>query len=145
MQKKLTIITLIIALAAIGLSVVCLMMTRMPAEPVQSDRDVQYVLYLGTNDKDTDQPVYPESEAIEKAEEVLIRYFGGYTIQTADGGWVGEDGTLYQEFTIVMYLSDTDLNTVHAAADELIKAFHQSAVLIHTNETKTEFYEGTIQ
>ena len=29
---------------------------------------------------------------------------------------------------------------VHAAADELIEAFHQSAVLIQANPTNTEFY-----
>ena len=29
--------------------------------------DVQYVLYLGTNDKDTNKPVFTEAEAMEKA------------------------------------------------------------------------------
>ena len=137
MQKKLTIVTLIIALAAICLSVVCLV--KPPAQPT---KDIQYVLYLGTNDKDTNAPVYPESEAIEKAKEILVKHFGGYTIQTAHGGWVGDNDTLYQEFTIVMYLSDTDLDAVHAAADEMVDTFHQSSVLIQENETKTEFYSG---
>lgn len=140
MQKKLTIVTLIIALAAICLSVVCLV--KPPAQAAQPEKDIQYVLYLGTNDKDTNAPVYPESEAIEKAKEILVRHFGGYTIQTAHGGWVGDNDTLYQEFTIVMYLSDTDLDAVHAAADEMADTFHQSSVLIQQNETTTEFYEG---
>ncbi len=140
MQKKLTIVTLIIALAAICLSVVCLV--KPPAQAAQPAKDIQYVLYLGTNDKDTNAPVYPESEAIEKAKEILVRHFGGYTIQTAHGGWVGDNDTLYQEFTIVMYLSDTDLDAVHAAADEMVDTFHQSSVLIQQNETTTEFYEG---
>ena len=140
MQKKLTIVTLIIALAAICLSVVCLV--KPPAQPAQPTKDIQYVLYLGTNDKDTNAPVYPESEAIEKAKEILVKHFGGYTIQTAHGGWVGDNDTLYQEFTIVMYLSDTDLDAVHAAADEMVDTFHQSSVLIQENETKTEFYSG---
>ena len=41
-----------------------------------------------------------------------------------------------------MYLSDTDLDAVHAAADEMVDTFHQSSVLIQENETKTEFYSG---
>ena len=101
--------------------------------------DVQYVLYLGTNDKDTNKPVFTQAEAMEKAKEILIRYFGGYTIQEASGGWI-DGGTEYQEYTLVIYLSDTTPETVHAAADELIEVFHQSSVLIQENPSRTEFY-----
>ena len=103
------------------------------------DGDVQYVLYLGTNDKDTNKPVFTQAEAMEKAREILIRNFGGYTIQEAHGGWIDGD-TEYQEYTLVIYLSDTNIEAVHAAADELVETFHQSSVLIQTNPTKTEFY-----
>jgi adenosylhomocysteine nucleosidase len=103
------------------------------------DGDVQYVLYLGTNDKDTNKPVFTQAEAMEKAREILIRNFGGYTIQEAHGGWIDGD-TEYQEYTLVIYLSDTNIEAVHAAADELVETFHQSSVLIQTNPTKTEYY-----
>ncbi len=104
--------------------------------------DTQYVLYLGTNDKDTNQPVFTETEAMEKAREILISIFGGYTIQEAHGGWIGDDGKEYQEYTLVIYLSDTTEEQVHKAAQELIRVFHQSSVLIQTNPTRTEFYSG---
>ena len=104
--------------------------------------DTQYVLYLGTNDKDTNQPVFTETEAMEKAREILISIFGGYTIQEAHGGWIGDDGKEYQEYTLVIYLSDTTEEQVHKAAQEFIKVFHQSSVLIQTNPTRTEFYSG---
>ena len=103
--------------------------------------DMQYVLYLGTNDKDTNKPVFTEAEAMEQAKAILIRHFGGYTIQEAHGGWVDE-GKLYQEYTLVIYLSDTTEDKVHAAADELVETFHQSSVLIQANPTRTEFYSG---
>ena len=102
---------------------------------------VQYVMYLGTNDKDTNKPVYTQAEAMEKAKEILIRHFGGYTIQEANGGWVDGD-TEYQEYTLVIYLSDTTLDAVHAAADEMIAAFNQSSVMIQANPTTTEFYSA---
>ena len=101
----------------------------------------QYVMYLGTNHKDTNAPVFTQAEAQENAREILVRHFGGYTIQEASGGWI-DGGTVYQEYTLVIYLSDTTLDAVHAAADELIRVFHQSSVLIQANRTVTEFYSG---
>ena len=62
-------------------------------------------------------------------------------MQEASGGWVDQD-TLYQEYTLVIYLSDTNVEAVHAAADELIETFRQSSVLIQANPTRTEFYAG---
>jgi hypothetical protein len=103
--------------------------------------DVQYVLYLGTNDKDTNEPVFSEEESKEKAKEILINNFGGYTIQEANGGWIDE-GIEYKEYTLVIYLSDTTSEQVHAVADEMIETFHQSSILIQENPTKTEFYAG---
>ena len=103
--------------------------------------DIQYVLYLGTNDQDTNKPVFTQAEAMEKVKDILIRHFGGYTIQEAHGGWI-DNGIEYQEYTLVIYLSDTTLDKVHIAADEMVKTFHQSSVLIQANQTKTEFYSG---
>ena len=104
--------------------------------------DTSYIMYLGTNDKDTNEPVFPFDESVEKAKEILVKHFGGYTIQRAEGGWVGDDGTLSQEDTIVIHLSDTTLEAVHAAADELLETFRQNSVLINGQQMSTEFYAG---
>lgn len=108
----------------------------------ETNADIQYVMYLGTNDKDTNKPVFTETEAQEQVKDILIRHFGGYTIQEASGGWIDE-GTVYQEYTLVIYLSDTTEEAVHAAADELIETFRQSSILIQNNPTRTEFYSGS--
>ena len=108
----------------------------------KAETDIQFVMYLGTNDKDTNKPVFTQDEAWEQAKEILIRHFGGYTIQEAKGGWIDND-TVYQEYTLVIYLSDTTEDAVHAAADELIETFRQSSVLIQENPTRTEFYSGS--
>ena len=110
-------------------------------EPQPETGAVQFILYLGTNDKDTNEPVCTAEEAKAKAIPILLKHFSGYTIQEANGGWV-DDGKTYTEYTLVIYLSDTDLEHVHAASDELIKEFNQSSVLIHANQTKTEYYSG---
>ena len=144
MRKKWMAAMMVLCVLALCLSIISLNTVMTPAAPVEPEeqKDVQYVLYLGTNDKDTNEPVMTPEEAKEKAKEILIKYFGGYTIQEANGGWVDETGKLYQEYTIVMYLSDTTAEKVHAAADEMIRVFDQSAVLIQQNETRTEFYGG---
>ncbi len=117
--------------------------TQAAADATSQNRgDVQYVLYLGTNDKDTDEPVHTPEQSKEIAKNILIEHFGGYTIQDAEGGWIGDDGTEYQEYTMVIYLSDTNLDDVHKVCDVLIKEFNQSSILIQTNKTSTEFYEG---
>ena len=116
-----------------------------PSADVSTDAsggDEQFILYLGTNDKDTNQPVYSPEESKERAKAILMKNFGGYTIQEAEGGWRSDDGTEFQEYTLVIYLSDTDIEAVHAAASELVKEFHQSSVLINTERVQTEFYEG---
>ncbi len=115
-----------------------------PAEEAAEETEngsIQYVMYLGTNGKETNKPVFTQAEAIEQAKEILIRHFGGYTIQEANGGWVDGDKA-YQEYTLMIYLSDTNLDAVHAAADEMIEIFDQSSVLIQANPTTTEFYSG---
>ncbi|MBQ9009995.1 MAG: DUF3574 domain-containing protein, partial [Clostridia bacterium] len=110
-------------------------------QETSQQESLQYVLYLGTNDKDTNKPVLTQAEAMEQAKNILIRHFGGYTIQEAHGGWI-DSGTEYREYTLVIYLSDTTLDKVHAAANEMIETFHQSSVLIQENPTRTEFYSG---
>ena len=85
--------------------------------------------------------MFTQAEALEQAKDILIRHFGGYTIQEAHGGWI-DSGKKYQEYTLVIYLSDTTLDKIHAAADEMIETFHQNSVLIQENPTKTEFYSG---
>ena len=140
MNKKLGILVTVIAVLALCLSATALFLAIKPEAPTGGD--IQYVMYLGTNDKDSNQPVFNAEDAKAKAEEILLEHFGGYTIQEANGGWV-DSGTIYQEYTLVIYLSDTTLEAVHAAADDMIQAFHQSSVLIQTNETTTEFYSGS--
>jgi len=139
MSKKLGTFVAIIALTALCLSAAALYMVMRPAP--EKPRDIQYVLYLGTNDKDTNTPVFTPDQAKVEAEDILINRFGGYTIQEANGGWIDGDA-VYEEYTLVIYLSDTTLDQVHAAADEMLRVFNQSAVLIQANETTTEFYGG---
>ncbi|MBR7010480.1 MAG: DUF3574 domain-containing protein [Oscillospiraceae bacterium] len=138
MTKAWKIAILILCAAALCLSALSLVVA---CKSGQEQGDVQYVLYLGTNDKDSNQPVFSHEQAKQTLTDILVRRFGGYTVQEANGGWI-DGGTEYQEYTLVIHLSDTDLASVHALCDELIKTFNQSSVLIQANRTQTEFYAG---
>ena len=131
------IITLIIAIVALCISVVSLVKPHKSED--YEGADTQYVIFLGTNDKDTNQPVFSPDEAKSRLEDILLKHFGGYTIQEASGGW-DDNGMVYQEHTFVIYLSDTTLDKVHVAADEMLQVFNQKSVLIQSNKTKTELY-----
>ncbi len=140
-REQMGIVAIVISAVAICLSVVSLYKSNQ--EPEVRNTDIQYVMYLGTNDKDTYEPYGTPEESKAKVDEVLTKHFEGFTIQEANGGWTNENGTVDHEYTIVILLSDTTAEKVHAAADDLIRAFNQSSVLIQANETKTEFYSGT--
>ena len=135
---KVGIAAFIISIAALCLSAVTFFSAGKTAQPEAGD--IQYVLYLGTNDKDSNEPVFTPEEAQDHLDAVLTKHFEGFTIQEAKGGWTNEDGSVAHEYTLVVYLSDTDLETVHAAADDMIAEFNQSSVLIQQNKTETEFY-----
>ncbi len=139
MSKKISIIAIAISLVALCLS--CFSLTK-SMKSDSGDQDVQYVMYLGTNDKDTYEPFGTADEAKLKVDEVLSKHFEGFTIQEANGGWTNEKGFVDHEYTIVILLSDTTPEKVHEAADDLIKEFNQSAILIQANRTETEFYSG---
>ena len=136
-SKIIGIVTLIIAIVALCLSITTLIITL--KSPAPNNTDTQYVIYLGTNDKDSNEPVFTQDEAKAKAEEILLKHFDGYTIQEANGGWE-DNGTIFREYTLVIYLSDTTIDKVHAAADEMLLVFNQRSVLIQSNSTKTEIY-----
>ena len=104
---------------------------------------VQYVLYLGTNDKDSNQLEMTKEEAMEMAKDILIKQLGGYTIQEANGGWIDDDGTQYQEYTLVIYLSDVTEEKMYEVAEELRVAFNQTAVLIlGDEEVLSDYFMG---
>ena len=137
MSKKLGAIALVIAILALGLSVYVLVDKLQTPAPVV--HDIQYEIYLGTNDKDTHQPYGTPEACMAKVDEVLTKHFEGFTLQEAVGGWTNEDGMVDHEYTIVIQLSDTTSEKVHTAANELIQVFNQNTVLIQENETRTEF------
>ncbi len=140
MKDKFALISSILSLIAVIMSGIAFVKGNQPSPTEQ--KDVQYVMYLGLPDKNEDGTEFTDAQAKDLLETILVRHFSGYTIQNALGGWTEDDGTYDHENSLVIYLSDTDMEHVKEAADELLKEFDQHTILIQTNETVTEFYSG---
>ena len=126
-------------MGSVCLSAVSLLQVRTAGEDVKS---LQYVMYVGTNDKDTYKLEHTKEEAMEIVDEICLKYFEGYTPQEATGSWTDEKDNITHEYTIVCYFDGADKNTVYQAADEIIEALNQNTVLIEQDEIRTEYYSG---
>ena len=106
------------------------------------DTAAQYVMYVGTNDKDTYKPEHTNEEAMNIVDQICLKYFDGYTLQDATGSWTDETGKPTHEYTLVCYFDAADEATVYEAADEIIKELNQNTVLIEKTEIEMEYYSG---
>ena len=128
--------------AAVSLVLVLSRPTATLAADESAGKSIQYVMYVGTNDKDTYQPEHSQEEAREIVDQVCLKYFEGYTLQEATGAWTDETGEITHEYTLVCYFDDADKATVYRAADEVIEALNQNTVLIEEDEISIDFYGG---
>jgi len=142
MKEKLSIIAVI--LAAISLLVSVMSFAYKPADTAVTSEDAatQYVMYVGTNDKDTYKPEHTNEEARDIVDKICLKYFEGYTLQDATGSWTDEKNNITHEYTLVCYFDDADKETVYKAADEVIKALNQNTVLIEQDNIQMEYYSG---
>ena len=149
-MKKNNTLALILAAISLCVSLVCVVLVLQsggakqdePAETV-SDSTMQYVMYVGTNDKDTYQPEHTQEEAREIVDNVCLKYFDGYTLQEATGAWLDDAGVVTHEYSLVCYFDGADEAQVYKAADEIIEALNQSTVLIESNEISMNYYSGS--
>ena len=112
------------------------------AEKYSEETATQYVMYVGTNDKDTYKPEHTNEEAMNIVDQICLKYFDGYTLQEATGSWTDETGTPTHEYTLVCYFDAADEKTVYKAADEIIKELNQNTVLIEKAEIEMNYYSG---
>lgn len=106
------------------------------------EESIRYVMYIGTNDKDTYEQIISTDEAKRIIDKICLKYVSGYTIQEAQGVWTDENDTFTHENTLVCYFDDVSSEAVYSIADEIIEALNQNSVLIEKNQVVTEFYSS---
>lgn len=155
MSKKTSIAAVVIAVVSLCTSGVSLGIaakksdSRFVESTVQSSQveqetnaSTQYVMYVGTNDKDTYKPEHTQQEAMKIVDEICLKYFDGYTLQEATGSWKDEKDNITHEYTIVCYFDDADEEAVYHVADDVIAALNQNTVLIEKGLVQTEYYSS---
>ena len=142
MSKKTGIIAIIISIVSLCVSCVSVGVLVQDNTGQGGSESIQYVMYVGTNDKDTYQPEHSEEEAREIVDQICLRYFDGYTLQDATGSWTDEKNNITHEYTLVCYFDGAKKETVYQAADEIIKELNQNTVLIEEDAIQTEYYSG---
>ena len=108
----------------------------------ESAENGQYILYIGTNDKDTYEQIIPTDEAVEIVNGICAKYAEGWTMNHATGGWVDEKDVLTQENTLVYtfaYIKESDIATI---MDEILTALNQNAILVERRDVSSVFYGG---
>ncbi len=141
-MKKANLLAVIIALSSLVVAIVGFVVNRPAGGAAESEKTIQYVMYIGTNDKDTYEPKYTQEEAREIVDKICLSNFEGYTLQEATGSWVDEKNNITHEYTIVCYFDGADKETVYKTADEIIVALNQNTVLIERSEIDMDYYGG---
>lgn len=106
----------------------------------QMETGKKYVLYIGTNDKDTYEQVISTEEAREIVNEICIKYVDGYTASEAKGGWVDETDTLTQENTLVYAFYEVTEEQLVNIMEEILEALNQNAILVEKQEAIYTYY-----
>ena len=102
----------------------------------------QYVMYVGTNDKDTYQQIISTEDAKSIIDKICYKYLDGYTIQDAVGSWSDEKGFSTHENTILCIFDDVPKEKIYVIADEILKELNQNTILIEEKSVCIEFYGG---
>ncbi len=101
----------------------------------------KYVMYLGTNDKDTLKQEIPTEVVREQMHEICMKYADGYTLSIMEGCCRDDAGNPTREVTLVYIFFDTPLESIKKIMDEAIVKFNQSTILLEENKTKSIFYK----
>ena len=108
----------------------------------QMEMGKKYVLYIGTNDKDSYKQVISTEEAREMVNKICIKYVDGYTASEAKGGWVDETDTLTQENTLVYAFYEVTEEQLVNIMEEILEALNQNAILVEKQEAIYTYYSG---
>lgn len=108
-------------------------------------QEIEYTMYVGTNDKETYQLEMPLEDARAIVHNTMMDHFSdGFTMYDANGVWRDEYNVVTLEYTFVCILEDVKKSEVYKAADELIEKLNQSTILIVSNSvSKVDFYTGS--
>lgn len=100
----------------------------------------KYLLYIGLNDKDTNNQEITTKEARTIINSICLKYIDGYTVVEANGGWTNETGLQVQENTLVYTIYGISEETLTKIMDEIIIKLNQSSILVEVQKSYYTYY-----
>lgn len=99
------------------------------ATAVSVTQETVYRLSIGLNDRETLKQEIETEEAVKTIIKIVLQHASGYTIHTADGGYIMQGGELVREQSVIVELMYTTRDSVVAIADGIKAALNQESVL----------------
>lgn len=97
-------------------------------------------LYIGLNDKDSKKQEITTAQAKQKIIDIVIEYFTGFSLETIDGVYEHDDGTVVIENTVVITIcTDDDLLGIGNMIEELKQELNQETVMIEKYASLVRF------
>lgn len=97
-------------------------------------------LYVGTDDKETNQIEIPLDKQKEILLDIISRYADGATIYEADGYWKNENGEMTFEKTFVCEFFDVDKNVIKNISKDVLLELNQKTILYTEQNQKFELW-----
>lgn len=152
-KKRLRLLTLLLVLNLIAtVGVIVYLASNRPTTAEQREaggfvREMEtgekYILYIGTNDKDTYTQIISTDDARDMVNRICAKYTGGYTASDARGGWVDETDTLTQENTLVYEFYDITEEQLTQIMDDVLRELNQNSILVERREAVYSYYSGS--
>ena len=141
MRKKILLLFYVVAVLIAGVFIV--MEVDNARDIFGTERHTKYTMYVGLNDKDTNEQVYGHEEAKQVVFMIVSRFTGGCTFYDAEGYWYDEEQKkIFSEKTLVCVFFDAEPEAIKNIMDEAIKVLNQSSILLETEEVRRVFYSG---
>ena len=123
-------------------SICCVIVTKKGLSSLgEVSNQKKYVMYLGTNDKDTLKQEIATEVMREQMHEICMKYTDGYTLSIMEGYYRDGAGNPTHEVTLVYVFFNTPLESLKKIMDEALVKFNQSSILLEENKTKSIFYK----
>jgi len=99
----------------------------------------KYTLYIGTNDKDTKEPMSTD-EARSIVNSICDKYVSGYSTFNSQGYWTNNlNQSEHEESLVYTFYNVTD-NQIKSILNETIKELNQESILVEKENAYYTYY-----
>lgn len=111
---------------------------------VTDQQETVYTLYFGLADKDTGAQELTMAEAKDILVALFVEAGSGYTVYEAEGGYVGEDGAVVQNDTLVFDGTHGDEQAIKDLIDRAKEALNIESVYCESKLVGYHLYGGVL-